>query len=289
MLERAEDVLRLPTGRKVAYMLRGPAEGRVVVYLHGMPGSRREQLVFPDAAIERHGLRLLSIDRPGWGQTDALAGDRVARVADVTAVCDELGVERFPLLAVSAGGSYALTLAAVEPERVERVVLAAAQMPYDDDEAIEGLLADQLALLPVLRNGRTPELIGGVEAWRQAVLSDPLAAFDSSIKSFTERERALIATPAFRDMLVDEMREGLRLRVDGALDDLVTWPVPFEVDLGAVRCPVVAFHGSEDDWEPLPNLRRILNQLADAQLIVAEGLNHFAPELYPELVLALTA
>jgi hypothetical protein len=42
-----------------------------------------------------------------------------------------------------------------------------------------------------------------------------------------------------------------------------------------------------DDWEPLPNLRRILGCLPDGRLLVAERLNHFAAELYPEAVLGL--
>jgi pimeloyl-ACP methyl ester carboxylesterase len=99
---------------------------------------------------------MLSVDRAGWGNRDPLAGDQAARVADVISVCDALGVATFPILAVSAGGSYALTLAAVELDRVEQVVLAAAAMPYDDEGAIQGLRPDQLALLPILRNGRTP-------------------------------------------------------------------------------------------------------------------------------------
>jgi pimeloyl-ACP methyl ester carboxylesterase len=287
MLERVEDVVRSTSGRQVGYMLRGPVHGRVVVYLHGMPSWRREQLVFPDSVVERLALRLLSVDRPGWGNTDPLAGDRAARVADVISVCDALGVATFPILAVSAGGSYALTLAAVELDRVERVVLAAAAMPYDDEGAIQGLRPDRLALLPILRNGRTPELIEGVEAWRQSVLAEPSALFESALQSLSDRERVLFTTLWFRDALFDAMREGLRVRVDGALDDLLTWPTPFEVDLSAIRCPVVAFHGTHDDWAPLPNLRRILDRLSNAQLIAAEGLNHFAPSLYPELVLAL--
>jgi pimeloyl-ACP methyl ester carboxylesterase len=202
-------------------------------------------------------------------------------------VCDALGVATFPLLAVTAGGSYALTLAAVERDRVERVVLAAASMPYDDEAAIQGLRPDQLALFPILRNGRTPELVEGVEAWRQSVLADHSAVFESALDSLSEWERVLLTTPWFRDALFGAMREGLRVRVDGALDELLTWPTPFEVDLGAIRCPVVAFHGTHDDWAPLPNLRRILDHLSNAQLITAEGLNHFAPSLYPELVFAL--
>lgn len=287
MLSCAEDVVSSPDGRKIGYMLRGAVDAPTVVYLHGMPSCRREQLIFPDTVVERLSIRLLSIDRPGWGNTDALAGDRVTRVADVLVVCDALGVEKFPLVATSAGGSYALTLAAVAPERVERVVLASAQMPYDDEQAIQGLLPDQLALLPILREGRSAPLIEGVELWRQAVLEDPLAALASALGTLSPRERQLIEAPPFREMLVDDMREGVRQRVDGALDDLLSWPTPFEVDLDTIRCPVTAFHGTEDDWEPLPNLRRILNRLPHAQLIAADGLNHFAAELYPELVLGL--
>lgn len=287
MLSRAEDVVTSRDGRQIGYMLRGAVEAPTVVYLHGMPSCRREQLIFPDDVVERQSVRLLSIDRPGWGNTDALAGDRIARVGDVLAVCDALGVTTFPVVAMSAGGSYALSLAAVAPERVERVVLVSAQMPYDDDETIQGLLPDQLALLPVLRQGRSEELVEGVELWRQAVRDDPLAALAPAIGTLSVRERQLIESSAFREMLVDDMREGVRNRVDGALDDLLSWPTPFEVDLDTIRCPVVAFHGTADTWEPLPNLRRILARLPDAQLFTADGLNHFAAELYPELVLAL--
>lgn len=287
MLDCAEALVRSPAGRRIGYMLRGPVDGTTVVYLHGMPSCRREQFIFPDEVLERMSVRLLSIDRPGWGNTDALPGDRVARVADVLTVCDALDIDTFPLLAVSAGGSYAITLAAIARHRVERVVLASAQMPYDDEQAILGLLPDQRSLLPALRQGRTGALVDGVELWRQAVLDDPFAALASALRTLSDRERALVETVTFRDAFVDGMREGLRRCVDGALDDLLLWPTPFEVDVADVRCPVTAFHGTVDDWEPMPNLRRVLDRLPNAQIIAAEGLNHFATELYPAAVLAL--
>lgn len=288
MIGRVEDVVRLLGGRRVGYLWRGPALGHTVVYLHGMPGCRREQLLFSDQLLERMSIRLLSIDRPGWGETDALSGDRVARAADVLGVCDILGVESFPLLAVSAGGSYALTLAAMAPTRVERVVLASAQMPYDDETALTGLLPDQLALLTILQRGRTTELVNGVESWRHRVLADPLEPFASAVAALTDRERRLIESPEFSEILLDSMRVGLRQGAAGALDDLLAWPVPFEVDLADVTCPVSAFHGSADNWEPLQNLQRVLDTLPNSQIMTAQGLNHFAPELFPQVVLALT-
>lgn len=287
MLSQIEGVVSSPDGRQISYLLRGAEDAPTVVYLHGMPSCRREQLIFPDEVVERQTLRLLSVDRPGWGNTDALAGDRVTRVADVLTVCDALGVTTFPLMAMSAGGSYALTLAALAPDRVDRVVLLSAQMPYDDDDAIQGLLPDQLALVPLLRRGRSAALIEGVEGWRQAVKEDPLTALASAFGSLSARERALFESPSFRELIVDGMREGVHNRVDGALDDLLSWPTPFEVDLATIKCPVVAFHGTADNWEPLANLRRILDRLPNGQLIAADGLSHFAAELHPELVLAL--
>jgi len=91
-----------------------------VLYLHGQPGSRREQLLIPAEVLERFGVRLISVDRPGYGNTDPLPGDRLARSSDVLTVCDALQIDSFPLVAVSAGGSYALALAGSAPDRVER-------------------------------------------------------------------------------------------------------------------------------------------------------------------------
>ena len=62
---------------------------------------------------------------------------------------------------------------------------------------------------------------------------------------------------------------------------------PFEVDLTSIRCPVRAVHGSLDDWEPLANLERVLAAVLDAQLFRLEGLNHFGPLLYPDLLVSL--
>jgi pimeloyl-ACP methyl ester carboxylesterase len=283
-----EGVLTVRDGRRVGFLARGPAAGAPVVYLHGMPGSRREQCLFPDESLNRFGIRLVSFDRPGWGETDPLRGSRPERCRDLLDACDALGLDSFAVLAVSAGGTYALTLAAIAPDRVEAVVLAAAQMPYDDEASIQTLVPDQLALVPFLRLGPTKEVIEGAKTYRRHVLRDPVAALEPSLATFSERERALIAEPSFREILSDEMAEGLRLRVDGLLDDLLLWPLPFEVDVTTIACPVRAFHGTADDREPLTNLRRILGRLRGAEMLTAEGMNHLAPQLYPDLVMSLT-
>lgn len=119
------------------------------------------------------------------------------------------------------------------------------------------------------------------------MLEDPLAALAPNMATLSAKERRWADQPWVRDVLVDDIREGLRVSVEGFLDDMLAWPNPFEVDLRNVRCPVRAVHGTADDWEPLTNLQRVLPLMNDTQLLLLDGLNHFGPLLHPELVLGL--
>lgn len=103
-------------------------------------------------------------------------------------VRDALGLDNFPVIAVSAGGSYAVALAATAPKRVERLFLVSAQMPYDDDSAIQELQPAQLTLLRLLRAGRSDALITGIEAFRERLLDDPVAAMAPSMETLTDAE-----------------------------------------------------------------------------------------------------
>ena len=281
-----EQVIVGVDGRQVGYLDRGAADATPVLYLHGQPGSRREQLLIPDDTLERLGVRMISVDRPGYGNTDPLQGDRVARSLDVFTVCDALGVGTFPLIAVSAGGSYAVALAA-NSGRVERLVLSSAQMPYDDLASIEGLQPGQLDLLPLVAMGRVDLVVEVFDLVREALLADPDGFMAPLMTTLSPSERAWADDPRIREMLAADMAEGVRRSGDGFLDDMLSWPEPFEVNVADVQCPVRAVHGTADDWEPLPNLQRILAQIADTELVLLEGLNHLGPQLHPDLVVGL--
>lgn len=92
-----------------------------------------------------------------------------------------------------------------------------------------------------------------------------------------------------RDTLVAEVTEGLRKSGEGSLEDSLISVRPFNIDVASIRRPVLAVHGSADDWEPLPNLRRVLALVPDAQLFVLDGLNHFGPLMYPDLLISLAS
>lgn len=91
----------LDDGRTVAYAEWGDPAGDPLFSLHGTPGCRLSR--HPDPRLwSGLGLRVITLDRPGYGGSTPLPGRRVGHAPhDVGAVADALGVERFMVI----GGS----------------------------------------------------------------------------------------------------------------------------------------------------------------------------------------
>lgn len=96
-----------------------------VLWCHGGPGNRLEpSQVAGDAA--RAGLRLIGIDRPGYGRSTAQPGRTIGGwAADALAVLDRLGIDECVVLGASTGGAYALALAAQSPRVIGAVACCA--------------------------------------------------------------------------------------------------------------------------------------------------------------------
>jgi pimeloyl-ACP methyl ester carboxylesterase len=160
-------------------------------------------------------------------------------------------------------------------------------MPWDNDEAMATSQPEQLAEMVTFRAGRTSELEEGNNQFRFALLEDVIVALSSMTATLSLREQAWYCQQWVKDTIVAEVTEGLRKSGEGMLDDSLLSVRPFDIDVASIQCPVLAAHGSADDWEPLQNLSRVLALVPDHQLFVLEGLNHFGPLLYPDLMISL--
>lgn len=109
---------------------RGDPEGAPVLYFHGTPGSAADGPTATQAA--REGVRLFTLDRPGYAQATAapsadlvdVAGQAVERVA-------ERGVAEIVVVGWSGGGPYALAAGFTHPSKVAAVGLLASWAPMD--------------------------------------------------------------------------------------------------------------------------------------------------------------
>lgn len=284
-VEEHEGVVDGDGGRRVGWMTRGVPGGRAAAYLHGQPGSRRDVRAFDDAVLESRGLLLVAIDRAGYGQTDPVGLDRRDVARDVLTVADHLGIDRFPVLAVSMGGVYGITLAALAPDRVERLVLASAHvLPYDDEDMESALSDAEKADLVLLRAGPSAELEAAYAAGAASAadVDGAVALLEELAASMSPLEGDVLRRP-FARAVAESVAFGLSAGHRGYLEDGMRSIRPLEVDPADVRCPVRALHGTMDSLEPYANLERLVPRLADAAVIAFPGMGHFAPWVWPAL------
>src|SRR4051794_36005114 len=96
----------------LAHTALGPADGPAVVYLHGLIGTSMRACAEVADAVDQTGTRLLLPSRPGFGGSRHERGRTLTTTAHALgAWADEVGLERFALLGVSAGGPVALACA----------------------------------------------------------------------------------------------------------------------------------------------------------------------------------
>ena len=119
---------RIVNGVRLYYRIAGeaPAGRAPVLFLHGGPGHNSysfARLMGPHLEKER---RMVYLDQRGCGRSERPWDGRYSLevlVADLEALRQELGVERWVLLSHSFGGTLALEYAARYPERVAGLVV----------------------------------------------------------------------------------------------------------------------------------------------------------------------
>jgi pimeloyl-ACP methyl ester carboxylesterase len=100
---------------------------RGVVLLHGQPGSRSDWQQLSD--LLPGDMRVLALDRPGYGASPYPAGGFAYNARAVVAELDAAGIERAVLVGHSYGGGVALSAATLAPSRVAAIVLLASVGP----------------------------------------------------------------------------------------------------------------------------------------------------------------
>ena len=121
--------LAAPDGRSVAFVDTGPADGATVLFIGGTGTSAAVVQLTDYLRTLRQSLdlRLISVGRAGFGQSDAAENWTFEDyAADAAAVLDHLGVIEVAVVAISGGGPYSAAFAAQDPDRIRSIHLAAA-------------------------------------------------------------------------------------------------------------------------------------------------------------------
>ena len=235
-------------------------EGPPVLLLNGIgtPGAMWAPLM---GAVE--GFRLLAVDLPGFGLTDATAvlRDDPRRIAVplLSEVLDRLGLGRPGFVANSLGSLWAIWLGLERPDRVGAVVHVGCPAI-----ALQTSAPLPMRLLSVRWLGRLltridPPSRRQVERLGRMVRQDPLPVELVELLLATERQ------PGFRRTFLDTLHALLRLR--GSRPERRVTPD----QLRRVNQPTLLVWGADDPFGAPEVGRRMAAILPAAEFLVVEG------------------
>ena len=124
--------IALPTGVELDVQVAGDPASPPVILLHGFPESHRTwRGIVPDLARDHF---VLAPDQRGFARSSKPQGvenyapDKI--VADLIALADHFGLDRFTLVGHDWGGAIAWMAALQRPDRVARLVIVNAPHPF---------------------------------------------------------------------------------------------------------------------------------------------------------------
>jgi pimeloyl-ACP methyl ester carboxylesterase len=272
---RVDQTIRNSDGRTVGFADYGTPGTIAVLWCHGGPGSRLEPAYLREQAVEAS-LRIIGIDRPGYGLSTTQPGRTIAQwVPDALAVADHLGIDEFVTVGISTGGAFALAVAALAPDRVLGVVpcCSMTDMRWPEGRATMSKphahavwdAPDRAAAVAAAvdahgENGS--KMLGGG-------MDDALSPTDLAM--FRDPEWMREAMAAFPSMFT----HGLEGYTDDRLADGPGW---ITFDVGSIQCPVTVLHGGEDRMVDVIHARHTAEIVPNAELVVFDDLGHFSIE-----------
>jgi pimeloyl-ACP methyl ester carboxylesterase len=237
--------LELRDGRALGYEEWGRGDGVPLLGFGGTTMSRLAHL--GDEAPEAAGVRLVLVDRPGYGLSDFQPGRRLLDwPGDIVQLADALGLGRFAVFGMSGGGPHAAACAYALPGRVSALGLVSSPGPaWDRPELRYSLPPHRQPLIEVA--ARDPD-----EAGRQLLDDCRRELEDLAARPDDDAGWEVTASPIVNARFRASLFETLARGPEGYAHDLfLLFVTPWGFRPEEISVPTLIWHGDRDLAVPL--------------------------------------
>lgn len=270
-------MLPLPDGRTLEIQVSGPAGGPVLLFHHGTPGSAAPIRAL-DAAAHRHGLRMVTYSRAGYGRSSRNQGRTVANVAaDMAAVLDHLGADTCVTAGMSGGGPHTLATAALLPDRVAGCTVIAGVAPYDSAglDFLAGMGEQNIDEFGRALEGEQA-LRGYLDAEAAQMRGAEPAALAAAMSTLLPEVDLACLTGEIGEDMARNIEDGIATSVDGWLDDDLAFVAPWGFALEDLRVPTHLWQGDADLMVPFAHGAWLAERLPGVVAHLEKGEGHLS-------------
>jgi pimeloyl-ACP methyl ester carboxylesterase len=290
VVERKVVSIAAADGRALEVVLAGPPDGIPLIFHHGTPGAAGPFATLVATGAERK-VRHIAYSRPGYAGSGRDRGRSVAScVADVVAIADALGYDRFYSSGGSGGGPHSIACAALIPDRVIAAAAISTPAPVDAEglDWTAGMGAENVEEQSAARAGgrkleeyleREARAVNGASAdelllvWREL---------------FGPADRRAV-TGAYAEHTIRQLERSLAAGIWGWFDDDVALVADWGFQLESVTVPLYIWHGADDHFIPLSHAEWLAGHVPGATPRLRAGEGHLSLTLssYGEILDAL--
>lgn len=253
----------------------GVPGGPVILCHHGTPSTGVPYGPWV-ADVERRGARLLSYDRPGYGDSTPHPGRTVADAArDCAAILDALDIERCVTWGISGGGPHTLACAALLGDRVAAVASLGGVAPFDARglNYFRGMGEDNLVEFGLAMAGR--EHVEPFCAHAAAGMSQATPdALINEMRSLLPDVDLAVMSGELGAFLAGETPHAFAHGPAGWVDDDMAFLAPFGFDFAGIVAPALVVHGHRDQFVPLDHGRWLAETIPGAEAWLREEDGH---------------
>jgi pimeloyl-ACP methyl ester carboxylesterase len=273
------DHLALADGRRLDYRVSGPPHGLPLVFHHGTPGAAVPFRLLERGAHDR-GLRLVTISRPGYGDSSRHEGRQVVDVvADISELLVAMEAERCLVAGWSGGGPHALACGArLDPAAAVLVIAGVAPYEAEGLEWAVGMGDDNIAEFQAARDGEQSLGLFLNEA-REHLKDVTVDGIISSLDTLLPAVDRAVLTDEFGADMAASFHEALRNGIDGWLDDDLAFIKPWGFALDEISLPTMVWQGSDDLMVPFAHGQWFSSHVPGVSAHLEQGEGHLSVAL----------
>jgi pimeloyl-ACP methyl ester carboxylesterase len=255
MMTRAnlvKKVLNYKNTNILSYAENGDKNGYPLLIQHGLIASIRDYHLF-DCLIEA-GIYLISIARPGYGESSAYVMNNIAEWGDIVSMLvEELKLSQFDILGMSSGAPYSYAVGYKLPDKVRNIFIFSG-IPALYDERI-------LSHWPyeVKKNASIPEL--------------ETLAYELFFSNLSKE-----------DLEKNDIKDSMMNNCFGIAQDLKLRSIDWGFKLSEVKANVYMQHCRADQNVPFISAEMTANLLPNCQLTIRDIGEHFSKAALDEFM-----
>lgn len=265
--------ITLRDGRTLAYAEFGDPRGKPVFFFHGTPGSRFFRP--PDEITARQGVRLICVDRPGYGESTFQDARCILDwPEDITQLADALGTDKFTVAGHSGGGPYTLACAFSLPERVCAAALLSGAGPANTPDVMSGMSFRNKLGLTIGKFLPWPLWRTLIWVFYHRRAADPAADIDRGNGHRPQADEQQFCRLEVREACIRSEVEAFRPGLRGLSWDTRLLTRPWGFRLEEIRVPVYLWHGTADDQATVPMARYLAGTIPTCKATLCENEGH---------------